>query len=77
MDYIRKLTYSYTDATQYAEVDLESHDVVDAEYARRDGERQQEQKVQRSAPIAHDIEVMQSQIPADDAQQERDKAVLL
>lgn len=37
MDYIRKLTYTYTDATQYAEVDLESHDVVDAEYTRVKG----------------------------------------
>ena len=34
MDYIRKLTYTYTDETQYAEADLESHNVVDAEYTR-------------------------------------------
>lgn len=37
MDYIKNLTYTYTDETQYAEVDLESHDVVDAEYARVKG----------------------------------------
>ena len=37
MDYIRKLSYTDTDETQYAEVDLESHDIVDAEYTRVKG----------------------------------------
>ena len=37
MDHIKKLKYTYTDKTQYAQVDHKSHGIVKAEYARVKG----------------------------------------